>query len=232
MGNVIFLNDRRGVSGGAAGGRGRQDSASRAGELSARTPPEFFFDVSCPYSYLGAERVERLLGDVAWIPTASIELQRCWPWSDSAARSRAMSRAEARAAELKLPLVWPERFPAPAPMALRASAYATEIGAGIAFALAAARLAYCGGFDLDDPEILAEAAAASGIKLDDCLAAARDPARDGALLATACDLNRLGVRELPAVRIGERHFAGESRLAEAAAMLHGSPEARRAAPVG
>jgi 2-hydroxychromene-2-carboxylate isomerase len=232
MGNVVFLNERRGVSGGAAGGRGTQDSASRASALSTRTPPEFFFDVSCPFSYLGAERVERLLGNVVWVPTASIELQRCWPWSDTAACSRAMSRAEARAAELKLPLVWPERFPARAPMALRASAYATEIGAGIAFALAAARLAYCGGFDLDDPEILAEAAAAAGIKLDDCLAAARDPARDGALLATACDLNRLGVNELPAVKIGERHIAGEWRLGEAAATLRGSPDARRAAPVG
>ena len=43
-----------------------------------------------------------------------------------------------------------------------------------AFVLAATRLAFCGGFDLEDPEILAEAAAAAGIVLDDYLQASRD----------------------------------------------------------
>ena len=34
--------------------------------------PVFFFDLACPLSYLGSERVERLLGDVEWIPTAPL----------------------------------------------------------------------------------------------------------------------------------------------------------------
>ena len=79
-----------------------------------------------------------------------------------------------------------------------------EIGAGARFALAASRLAFCGGFDLEDPEILAEAAAAAGIGLRECLAAAGDPTRDGALHATARGLLARGVRRLPAIRIGER----------------------------
>jgi hypothetical protein len=45
------------------------------------------------------------------------------------------------------------------PGLLRAVSYATAIGGGAQFALAAMRLEFCGGFDLEDPEILAEAAA-------------------------------------------------------------------------
>ncbi len=70
--------------------------------------------------------------------------------------------------------MWPDRFPGPVPSAMRAAAYASEVGHGRAFALAASRLAFCGGFDLDDPEILAEAADAAGMSLDGCLAAAGD----------------------------------------------------------
>ena len=41
---------------------------------------------------------------------------------------------------------------------MRAAHYASQQGRGAAFVLAAGRLAFCGGFDLDDPELLAEAA--------------------------------------------------------------------------
>ena len=41
--------------------------------------------------------------------------------------------------------------------------------------LAIGRLSFCGGFDVDDPEILAEAAAAAGLDLDACLLAAVNP---------------------------------------------------------
>ncbi len=63
------------------------------------------------------------------------------------------------------PLIWPEPFADGGVRARRAASFACELGAGAAFALAAGRLAYCGGFDLDDPETLAEAAAAAGLPL-------------------------------------------------------------------
>jgi 2-hydroxychromene-2-carboxylate isomerase len=72
--------------------------------------------------------------------------------------------------------VWLDRFPADVPRALRAATFASEIGAGPRFALAASRLTFCGGFDLDDPETLVEAAAAAGVPLDPCLEAAGDQA--------------------------------------------------------
>jgi len=174
----------------------------------------FFYDLACPFSYLVAERVERVLGEVDWFPVPAGGLD------DGAVRTRpdatrALAEREARAA--RLPLVWPESFPADSLPALRAAAYAAEHGRGAGFALAAARLTFCGGFDLDGPEILPVAAGAAGLSLEGTLAAARDSSRDGALWATARGLRARGVRRLPAVRIGRRWFEGE-RLLDAVAL--------------
>jgi len=224
MGDVISLNDWR------RAGTGSWTPASPEGQV--HRAPAFFFDLGCPFSYLAAERVERLLGSVAWIPTSSVALHRGSRWSDARASALARLRAEERARELRLPLVWPERFPAGVPMALRAAAHAAQLGAGAEFALAAVRLAYCGGFDLEDPETLAEAAAAAGMTLEQCLGAAGDLAHDGALNATARSLMRCGVRELPAVRVAGRYIAGERHLPEAAALLRSVSHSHRLAPVG
>lgn len=182
-----------------------------------RSPrPAFFFDLSCPYSYLVSERVERRLGEVDWIPAARSRLR-----GGHAALGSGQDReyAEQVAARLRLPLVWPERFPAEFPRALRAASYACEIGTGSQFALAAARLAFCGGFDLEDPEVLAEAAAAACVPLDACLEQAGNSERDAQLLATGDGLRRRRVERLPAIRIGPRWFAGEYGLFAACATL-------------
>ena len=52
MGQLISLGDRVADRSRAAG----------------RRRPAFFFDLSCPFSYLTAERVERQLGEVDWTP--------------------------------------------------------------------------------------------------------------------------------------------------------------------
>jgi 2-hydroxychromene-2-carboxylate isomerase len=100
-------------------------------------------------------------------------------------------------------------------------------GVGPAFALAACRLAFCGGFDLDDPVNLAEAAAAGGIEFVECLRAAQDAANDAPLETSASGLLALGVTQLPALRIGPRWFAGEASLAEAAAWARAPMAASR-----
>jgi 2-hydroxychromene-2-carboxylate isomerase len=190
--------------------------------------PAFFFDLACPFSYLAAERVERALGEVEWIPVSSGALSE-----GHRRRSLDQLRTEAewRALELRLPLVWPERFPASCPSALAAATRAAEVGACSRFVLAASRLAFCGGFDLEDPEILAEAASAAGIHPDECLAAARDPQRAAVLEATAGGLRSRGVSELPAVRVGRRWFAGETALDEAASLVR-TLAAQRGAAAG
>jgi 2-hydroxychromene-2-carboxylate isomerase len=183
---------------------------------SPRNPrPAFFFDLSCPFSYLAAERVERELGAAEWMPVAAGDVGATRSDADLPAIKAQVQR---RAAALRLGLVWPERFPFQAARALRAAAYATESGAGASFALAASRLAFCGGFDLEDPEVLAEAAGAASLPVEECLAAARDTDRDAALQVTADGLRRRGVRRLPAIRVGRRWLEGERGLVTARAL--------------
>jgi 2-hydroxychromene-2-carboxylate isomerase len=174
--------------------------------------PAFFFDLGCPFSYLTAERVERALGDVDWVP-CSLPCDHHRPAHD------VIARAERQAFALQLPLVWPEGFPAAVPAALRAAAYAAQDGAGSRFALAASRLAFCGGYDLEDRDILADAAAAAGVSVDRCLAAACDPGGDIRLEATARHLRVCRVPRLPAIRIGRRWLWGEQMLSEARPLL-------------
>ncbi len=194
-----------------------------------RDRPSFFFDLACPFSYLAAEQVPRALGQVDWIPVRGEQFSD-EPWGRLEA---ACGHAQRRAGALRLPLVWPERFPAPVPRALRAAAYAAEQGAGDRFTIAAGRLAFCGGFDLEETDVLAEAAAASGLGVDACLAATRDIARDAALRAATWGLLARGVTRLPAFRVGRHYLQGERAL-EAAALVQAPaepPSSRPLAPV-
>jgi 2-hydroxychromene-2-carboxylate isomerase len=205
MGEVIRLAERRNAR--------RAQARRRAAPVRA----EFFFDLACPFTYLAAERVERAFARVRWTPASSTALRCGSRASDQVALERVRAAAEARALELRLPLVWPERFPADVPAAMRVASYAAECGRGPAFVLAAGRLAFCGGFDLDDPEILAEAAAAAGLPFDGCLSAAGEARRDGAIEAAGRRLLSAGADRLPALRVGRALFWGEGQLSDAAA---------------
>ena len=200
----------------------------------AQPPPAFFFDVADPLSYLTAERVERRLGEVEWVPVDGSALLDGRVGRDRVADAVWLrADAEALARAVRLPLVWPETFPMRAPAALRATAFACELGAGAAFALAVSRLAFCGGFDLEDPETLAEAAAAAGVPLGACLGAARESWRDEELRETARLLRAEGVGGLPAFRIGGRWLDGETGLLDGSGLLTASGVAQRPlAPVG
>jgi 2-hydroxychromene-2-carboxylate isomerase len=83
--------------------------------------------------------------------------------------------------------------------------------------LAASRLEFCGGYSIDDPEILAEAAAAAGIDLDEMLRAAGDVRRDGLIEEAGRRLLAAGADRLPVLRVGRMLFCGEERLSEAVA---------------
>jgi 2-hydroxychromene-2-carboxylate isomerase len=216
MGEVIRLEDRR--------ARRRPDAA--AGEA---VRAEFMFDLASPFTYLAAERVERAFDTVTWTPACATTLRcRSMP-TDAGGIEAVVERAEARAASLRLPLEWPERWPAPVPAAMRVAHYASQQGRGAAFVLAATRLAFAGGFDLDDLEILTEAAAAAGLRLDRCLQAAREERRDGALEAASRRLLGEGADRLPALWIGDRGvFWGEDRVGDAAltARMHAAAVSR------
>ena len=208
MGELIDLAQRRQAVQRRTGAGGRETVRA-----------QLFFDLACPFTYLATERVERAFAHVTWTAASAEALQRRCLADDSETVQQVRTAAEFRAAALRLPLVWPESYPKPVPAAMRAAAFAAEQGRGGAFVLAAGRLAFCGGFDLDDPEILAEAAAAAGIRLDECLHAAGDARRDGAMEEAGCRLLAAGADRLPALRIGRSLFWGEQRVAAAAAAV-------------
>jgi 2-hydroxychromene-2-carboxylate isomerase len=211
MGDVISLDERR--------------SARLA--LPERPPSRmkvtFFFDLASPFTYLAAERVDRLFPGLAWRPALTEALHAGDPLAASAQREAAQAAAEDRASLLHMPLVWPDDYPAGARVAMRVAALAAADGRAAPFVLAASRLAFCGGFDLDDPEVLAEAAAAAGLGLPEVLAAGGDCSRDGEMEATALRLLAQGATRLPVLRVGRTLFCGESRVAEAAAAVRQRP---------
>ena len=200
MGTVTSLQDHRAA-------RQRRDLARRQ----ALPRATLYFDLSSPYTYLLAERAERMFAGLEWQPACTGVLH------GSERSEDAIDAASQRAALLGLPLTWPEGHPRPTPGAMRAAALAADLGCGAAFVLAASRLAFCGGFDIDEPDILAEAAAAAGIGLREMMAAAGDLGRDGAIEEAGLALLAAGALRLPAIRIGRLLFCGEERLHEAAA---------------
>ena len=172
----------------------------------------FFFDLGCPLSYLAAERVERNLGEVSWVPTGRLDRSR------DHARTldpELVALAEREAAALRLPLIMPEHYPSEGRGALRAAAFAAGRGAGARFAIAAFRLAFCGGFDLDDPEVIQEAAAAAGVDVIETLEAVRDPRWDVQPSGTSRGLLGQGISSVPAIRVGHRWFEGIDAVGEA-----------------
>src|SRR6059058_540455 len=204
MGEVIRLEDRRAR---------RQPGAEGRGAVRA----EFFFDLASPFTYLAAERVDRAFDEVTWTPACARTLRCASLPADEAEAQEVMEKAEERAAALRLPLEWPERWPASTPAAMRVAHYASQQGRGGAFVLAATRLAFAGGFDLDDLEILTEAGAAAGLRLDGCLKAAREERRDGAMEAASRRLLGSGADRLPALSVARGVFWGEDRVGDAAA---------------
>jgi 2-hydroxychromene-2-carboxylate isomerase len=103
MGEVIELKDQ-------LADRSRPRGGSRGA---------FFYDVACPFSYLVAERIERVLGEVEWVPAPAVGLDGGARWLRF---EPARELAERQAREARLPLVWPESFPANTRHALRAAA--------------------------------------------------------------------------------------------------------------
>ncbi len=176
--------------------------------LASGVPPVFAFDVASPETYLVAERADRLFGDLVWAPVLPAEAPGTGPTDLDALADRAHA--------LGLPFVEPEHPGGGAAEVARVAALAVEVDRAGPFVLAATRLAYAGGFDLADTDVLLEAAAAAGLDPGAALAAATDRRRDVALADATDRLRAAGVAPLPAIRVGGTWFCGEHRIDEAA----------------
>ena len=178
---------------------------------------EFLFDLASPFTYLAAERVDRAFDEVTWTPACSRTLRCASLPATTGDVQEIVDRP--RSAPRRCGCRWSGRSAGrwPVPAAMRVAHYAAQQGRGGAFVLAATRLAFAGGFDLDDLEILTEAAAAAGLRLDGCLRAAREERRDGAMEAASRRLLGAGADRLPALWVARGVFWGEDRVGDAAA---------------
>ena len=187
-------------------------------------PASFYFDLASPLAYLAAERVLHVVrGPAAWQPVLACRL----PGADMfesfrCAQEQDIFRAETerRAAELGLqPLRWPQPFPFDSEQAMRAATYACSIGRGVGFAQAAFRQAFAGGRSLQEPDNVLIAAAACEMHPAAVHKALRLGSVARELERCTEEAARAGVRDVPAVRVGERVFAGERALEQAAQFM-------------
>jgi 2-hydroxychromene-2-carboxylate isomerase len=185
-------------------------------------PVSFYFDLASPLAYLAAERALGVLpGPAPWQPVLARELPAHETFESFRCREeQEIFRTEVarRAAELGLQqLRWPEPFPFDSTLAMRVATFAASIGRGVAFAQAAFRQAFAGGHNLEDPERVLIAAAACEMHPAAVLAATERPALERQLGECTARAAQSGVREVPAVLVGERVFHGERALEQAGA---------------
>lgn len=204
-----------------------QFTRRRAPPRRPNAPVSFFFDLASPFTYFVAERLDRRFCDARWRPVPGAAVDAALAPADGAGRTAIMRAAERRAAELQMPLVWPDRFPVSATPAMRATTHAVACGRGPAFAIAIGRLAFCGGFDMADPQVLADAAAAAGLDVDATLAAAADERRDRQLASAGRALRAAGCSGLPAIRHPGGLTCGEGSVAAAIVALPSRATLRR-----
>lgn len=181
----------------------------------------FYFDLSSPLAYFAAERVLSTMPVATeWHPVLACEL----PGSESfaafpcSAEERIFrEETERRAAELDLQaLRWPAPFPFDSAFAMRAATYAKSIGRAVPFAQAAFRQAFAGGRALEQTDHVLIAAAACEMHPSAILKGAALNSVAKQLAKSTATAAELGVRDVPAIRVGTRVFEGERALEEAA----------------
>jgi 2-hydroxychromene-2-carboxylate isomerase len=189
-------------------------------------PPVFYFDFGSPYAYLAAERVNGLFTEAAaevpeWQPILLGGLFKRFDrssWGVGPDREAGMAECERRASAYGLPPIrWPDPWPPNSIAAMRAAAYAKEIGKTVSFSLAAFRQAFAAGRDLTDPDNVALAGAAAEIHPRALLGAIDRDAIKSRLREATDGAGDLGVHGVPSVVVGDAVFWGDDRLEDAVA---------------
>ena len=189
--------------------------------------PVFYYDLGSPYSYLSAERLQRVLPVVpVWQP---ILLGGIWKqsggrsWGVTSEREAGQAEVERRAEQYGLmPVRWPEGWPNNPLKAMRAAIFAQSIGRAVAFSLAAFRQAFAGGKDLSDVDNVLIAAAACELHPNAVLKALETQSVKDRLRRATQEAYDRGVRGVPTIAVGDQLFWGDDRLEEAGSALRGA----------
>ena len=182
--------------------------------------PAFYFDLGSPDAYLLAERVLQTMPVATeWIPVLASDLPAAETYDAfrcAEERSIVLGEFAATARRRGLqPLRWPDPFPFESSFAMHAATYARSIGRTVPFALAAFRQAFAGGRVLDADGVLIAAAACEMHPAAVLKAVELRSVRDGLASATAAAA-AVGVRDVPAIVVGDTVFHGDAGLAAAA----------------
>lgn len=182
---------------------------------------DFYFGAMSPYSWLSAERIGALLPQARWRPLFLGGLfnaagRRSWGLTEQ--REAQMAECERRAREYGLGEIrWPEPWPTNDLHAARAMTFAGERGLERDFALAAMRLAFLEGRDLEETSSVLEAGERTGLTASELQRALADERVKAALRSETDAAHARGVFGAPTVAVGGELFWGDDRLVEAVA---------------
>jgi 2-hydroxychromene-2-carboxylate isomerase len=188
--------------------------------------PIFYYDLSSPYSYLAAARVDQVLPvRPEWRPIAfGVIVQRIGkvPWSFAEDRSEDFAEIARRADALGLPpVVYPEGWPVKtySIVALRAALAVEDQDERRLLTRVLYRTAFAEDRHLADADTVLDAAERGGLNRERIAAAIASP-EIKELLRTETDAAiARGVTGVPTVAIGEQLFWGDDRLQDAAAAI-------------
>lgn len=183
---------------------------------------EFYFDFSCPWSYLACARLRdaamRTGAAIVWKPFALADLQpelkeRAGRFAaDSACADWQLQDLQDWAHYCDLPLQLPPGWPRPAEPALRGAAFAADAGRAEAFVPATFRALYADGRDIADAGVLRELAASAGLEVAAFEQAVVDDASAAVPRANAAELQSRGGFRSATLFVGEQMFCGNSRM--------------------
>ncbi len=201
-----------------ARGAGRRRSRGKLSGVAER--PLFFFGAMSPYSWLAAERIDRVIPDAEWRPVFAggvFKASRRSSWGLDERRAAGLAECEARAQQRGLGAIrWPDRWPTVDVRVARAVLVAREAGALKPFALAVMRLAFREGWDLEDPAAIAQGAQRVGLDPTALERAIETPEVKQALRDETDEAVAKGVFGVPTVLVDNDLFWGDDRLEDAA----------------
>lgn len=185
--------------------------------------PVFYYDLTSPYAYLAAFRVDDVLPvRPEWRPIAfGVIVQRLGkvPWSFAVDRRPSFAEIASRAAERGLPpIVYPEGWPREtySVLPLRAALLASDPEQRRAVSRELYRTAFVDGRHLADVEAVLDAAARAGMDRETVRGGIERPEIKDRLRADTETALEQGVSGVPTVQVGGELFWGDDRLEDAA----------------
>jgi len=185
-------------------------------------PIHFYFDLSSPYGYFAALKIDHLAAsfdrDVRWHPMmlgAAMKVTGARPLADVAIKGDYCRTDWDRLARfMEVPWTMPDPFPIATLAAARAFYWLDDQDPGLAkhFALAAYDTYFGQGRDISSAETVAEFVAPLGVDGDDLLAAIQDPANKQRLKDETAKAIDAGVFGSPFFIIDGEPFWGADRL--------------------